>query len=179
MGLLTLEEVLATSTQRGLELSERTFRYYVVLGLLPKPLKKPGEDARVHFYPLAILDRLQEIRSLQEQGFSLKQIKKYVEELPAPAAHLPLVDLLRQGKVKPCHFEELEALRTDLRQSSASGPVEEARQWLGQTLDELIESGRAFATDSQPATWKRIEAAQERLFQVEKLLLSYRELRNP
>lgn len=78
--LLTLPEVLAVAAERGLELTERTFRYYAVVGLLPKPLKSPGghEDARVHYYPPDIVDRLLQIRTLQSQGYSLKQIKSWL-----------------------------------------------------------------------------------------------------
>lgn len=68
------------AAERGLELTERTFRYYAVVGLLPKPLKRPGgvEDARVHYYPADIIDRLLQIRTLQSQGYSLKQIKSWL-----------------------------------------------------------------------------------------------------
>lgn len=171
MSLLSLEEVLQRSAQRGLEISERTFRYYVVLGLLPKPLKKVGEDARVHFYPAAILDRLQEIRGLQEQGFSLKQIKKYVEE-PPPPPELPLLRLLRENKSTARHFRELEGLRKELAPCAAR--AEEARRRLSETLEQLIKSGRDYAKDPQPESWSRLEEAQERLAQLEKQLESYR-----
>lgn len=77
--LLSLEEVLQQAEQLGLEVSERTFRYYAVLGLLPRPLKRPNTDARVHYYQPDILDRLSQIRNLQAQGHSLKQVKKHLE----------------------------------------------------------------------------------------------------
>lgn len=85
--LLTLEDVLRQAGGIGLDLSERTFRYYSVMGLLPKPIKRPGGsgDARVHYYGEDIMQRLQEIRSLQQQGYSLKQIKDYFRV----AAHVP------------------------------------------------------------------------------------------
>lgn len=88
--LLTLEGVLSRAAAVGLELSERTFRYYAVMGLLPAPVKRPSgtEDARVHYYPAEIIDLLLEIRNLQAQGYSLKQIKAWLEmkpESPRPA----------------------------------------------------------------------------------------------
>ena len=78
---LTLPQVLAAAGQRGLELTERTFRYYAVVGLIPRPLKRPSgdEDARVHYYASDIVDRLMQIRTLQAQGYSLKQIKVWFE----------------------------------------------------------------------------------------------------
>jgi len=80
---LTLEDVLREAVHLGLELSERTFRYYNVLGLLPRPVKLPSGDARVHYYPREILTRLQDIRKLQNEGYSLKQIKSYFAVVPA------------------------------------------------------------------------------------------------
>ena len=98
--LLTLEDVLAGAQAAGIDLSERTFRYYAVLGLLPRPVRRPSgaEDARVAWYPVTIMQRLQDIRSLQAQGYSLKQIKQSfsvkdvsplcpeASEAPAPAS---------------------------------------------------------------------------------------------
>lgn len=80
-GLLSLEDVLAECEKLGLEVSERTFRYYSVLGLLPRPVKRPpgSGDARVHYYEPTILERLRQIRSLQAEGHSLKQVKKLLE----------------------------------------------------------------------------------------------------
>ena len=80
-GLLSLEDVLLEAEKLELEVSERTFRYYAVLGLLPRPVKRPpgSGDARVHFYEPSILDRLRQIRSLQAEGHSLKQVKKLLE----------------------------------------------------------------------------------------------------
>lgn len=79
---LTLEDVLREAVHLGLELSERTFRYYNVLGLLPRPVKLPSGDARVHYYPREILTRLQDIRKLQNEGYSLKQIKAFFSVAP-------------------------------------------------------------------------------------------------
>ncbi|MBS2034260.1 MerR family transcriptional regulator [bacterium] len=80
-GLLSLEDVLAESEKLELEVSERTFRYYSVLGLLPRPVKRPpgSGDARVHYYEPSILERLRQIRALQAEGHSLKQVKKLLE----------------------------------------------------------------------------------------------------
>ena len=94
--LLSLEEVLQQAEQLGLEVSERTFRYYAVLGLLPRPLKRPNTDARVHYYQPDILDRLSQIRNLQAQGHSLKQVKKHLEA--AGQSKPALVRALAEGQ---------------------------------------------------------------------------------
>lgn len=95
MDLLTLEEVLARCEQQGLEVSERTFRYYAVLGLLPRPVKRPDGDARVHYYEPHVLERLAEIRKLQADGHSLKQVKKLLE---SSGERPPLLRALADGR---------------------------------------------------------------------------------
>lgn len=95
MDLLTLEEVLQRCEQQGLEVSERTFRYYSVLGLLPRPTKRPTGDARIHYYEPEVLERLAQIRNLQAEGHSLKQVKKLLEvSLDRPS----LVRALAEGQ---------------------------------------------------------------------------------
>ena len=96
-GLLSLEDVLLEAEKLQLEVSERTFRYYAVLGLLPRPVKRPpgSGDARVHFYEPSILDRLRQIRSLQAEGHSLKQVKKMLE---ATTGHSPLLRAVADGR---------------------------------------------------------------------------------
>lgn len=77
--LLTLYDVLAESRALGLELSERTFRYYAVIGLVPPSIKRASgeEDARVRYYPHEVVQRLLDIRELQSQGYTLRQIKAW------------------------------------------------------------------------------------------------------
>ena len=82
MKYLDLDEILERANQMGLKLTERTFRYYGVLGLLPHPVKG-AEDARVRYYPETVLETLQTIRELQQEGYSLKQIKRQLEHLEA------------------------------------------------------------------------------------------------
>lgn len=98
-GLLSLEDVLAESEKLDLEVSERTFRYYAVLGLLPRPVKRPpgSGDARVHYYEPSILERLRQIRSLQAEGHSLKQVKKLLEATNGAGAS-PLMRAVADGR---------------------------------------------------------------------------------
>lgn len=98
-GLLSLEDVLGECEKLGLDVSERTFRYYAVLGLLPGPVKRPpgSGDARVHYYQPSILDRLRQIRSLQAEGHSLKQVKKLLE---STVGQSPLLRALADGRLQ-------------------------------------------------------------------------------
>ena len=76
---LSTEEVLAESRKLGLEVSERTLKYYVSLGLLPKPGKHPSGqvDRRVLFFPAEVLSTLEQIRRLKQEGFSLEQVRQF------------------------------------------------------------------------------------------------------
>lgn len=89
--LLSLEDVLARAREAGLDLSERTFRYYAVLGLLPRPTRRPSgaQDARIAWYPMSTVQRLLDIRALQGQGCSLKQIRRVLggtDDAPATSS---------------------------------------------------------------------------------------------
>ncbi len=81
----TSEEILQKSEELGLDLSDRKIKYYVTLGILPKPVRNPLEakgnvDGRVAYFPPDTLERLSKIKDLQDSGFTLPQIKKYFED---------------------------------------------------------------------------------------------------
>ncbi|MGE0489276.1 MAG: MerR family transcriptional regulator [Vulcanimicrobiota bacterium] len=65
----------------GLEVSDRTVKYYVAKGLLPKPIHNPyvGADGRVGFFPRDSVKRLRRILQLKNQGFKLTQIRQVLE----------------------------------------------------------------------------------------------------
>lgn len=112
-----MEDVLLEAEKLELEVSERTFRYYAVLGLLPRPVKRPpgSGDARVHFYEPSILDRLRQIRSLQAEGHSLKQVKKMLESTTGQS---PLLRAVADGRFQgACQlFLQAPATRESVRQ---------------------------------------------------------------
>ena len=72
--------MLERAQASGLDVTERTLRYYSVQGLLPAPTRGASEaaDRRVRYYPESVLARLGEIRDLQQQGYSLRQIRDYL-----------------------------------------------------------------------------------------------------
>ena len=117
-GLLSLEDVLAECERLALDVSERTFRYYSVLGLLPRPVKRPpgSGDARVHYYEPSILERLRQIRSLQADGHSLKQVKKLLE---ATTGQSPLIRSLADGRFQQVCQQFLESPSSQVRESAA------------------------------------------------------------
>jgi len=76
--LLTSEQVVAEARKTGVEVSERTLKFYVSQGLVPPPERHPSStvDRRVLFYAARVPGILTEIRRLQESGLSLQQIRQ-------------------------------------------------------------------------------------------------------
>lgn len=62
-------------------LSVRTVRYYATLGLLPPPVRR----GRTAFYSQRHLARLELIRALQDHGFTLAAIERFLSRVPADA----------------------------------------------------------------------------------------------
>lgn len=74
---LTVDELAAATG-----LTVRTTRYYAGLGLLPPPERR----GRIAYYGPAHRARLELIRALQEHGFTLAAIEKYLRRIPADAS---------------------------------------------------------------------------------------------
>ncbi|MBF4162776.1 MerR family transcriptional regulator [Nocardioides acrostichi] len=74
--LLTVDELAG---QAGLTV--RTTRYYATLGLLPPPERR----GRLAYYGPVHRARLELVTALQEHGFTLQAIERYVNRLPADA----------------------------------------------------------------------------------------------
>ena len=64
----------------------RTIRLYIARGLMPGPLRS-GRDAA---YGREHLERLRQIRALQEQGLTLEEIRLLLHGGPPAAADLPV-----------------------------------------------------------------------------------------
>ena len=79
---LTQEELLQDLGRNGIELPERTFRFWVAQGVLDAPVKKPyrGADGRVGFYPRQVLELIPQVLQLQEEGWKLRQIRQRLSE---------------------------------------------------------------------------------------------------
>lgn len=60
----------------------RTTRYYATLGLLPPPARR----GRMAYYSTVHLARLELIRALQDHGFTLAAIEKYMKRIPSTAS---------------------------------------------------------------------------------------------
>jgi len=71
-----------------------TLRFYQARGLLPAPRR----EGRIAVYEDPHLERLTRIRSLQQQGFSLSQIQRVLEQ-PAGGSEEPLLTALLEESV--------------------------------------------------------------------------------
>lgn len=75
--LLTIDELAL-----GASMTVRTTRYYTTLGMLPPPIRR----GRIAYYGPIHIARLDLIRALQNHGFTLAAIEKYVNRLPDEAS---------------------------------------------------------------------------------------------
>ena len=75
--LLTVDELAAATG-----LTVRTTRYYAGLGLIPPPTRR----GRMAYYSSQHRARLELIRALQDHGFTLAAIEKYLARLPVDAS---------------------------------------------------------------------------------------------
>lgn len=75
--LLTIDELAL-----AVGMTVRTTRYYASLGLLPPPERR----GRLAYYSAVHLARLELIRALQDHGFTLAAIEKYMKRIPEDAS---------------------------------------------------------------------------------------------
>jgi len=75
-GLMTVDELAVVTG-----MTVRTTRYYAGLGLLPPPVRR----GRMAYYGPIHQARLEFIRSLQDHGFTLAAIEKYLARVPEDA----------------------------------------------------------------------------------------------
>lgn len=75
--LLTIDELAATAG-----MTVRNTRYYASLGLLPPPVK----HGRIAYYDARHKARLDMVRALQEHGFTLQAVERFMADLPDDAS---------------------------------------------------------------------------------------------
>jgi DNA-binding transcriptional MerR regulator len=103
--LLTVDE-LATATG----MTVRTTRYYASLGLLPPPVRR----GRMAYYGPEHVARLELVRALQEHGFTLAAIERYLAGVPLAstaeelAVHRALLTAWKPAQWFPVTVAELE-----------------------------------------------------------------------
>ena len=75
--LLTIDELAAATGT-----TVRTTRYYASLGLIPPPVRR----GRIAYYGAVHRARLDMVRALQDHGFTLQAIERFLADLPADAS---------------------------------------------------------------------------------------------
>lgn len=120
-GLMTVDELAVVTG-----MTVRTTRYYAGLGLLPPPERR----GRMAYYGPVHQARLEFIRSLQDYGFTLAAIEKYLARVPedATAEHLSL----QRAMVMPWTEETREVI------SRADLDVRAGRPLAAEELDVLL-----------------------------------------
>lgn len=78
-----MDQTLATIDELSADvgLTVRTTRYYASLGLIPPPIRQ----GRVAFYDARHRSRLELVRALQDHGFTLQAIERFLSEVPSDA----------------------------------------------------------------------------------------------
>jgi DNA-binding transcriptional MerR regulator len=109
---LSQEELLYALEHEGMEVAERTIRFWISKGVLEPPLRKPFKhaDGRKKYFPTRVVGEIADILRLQEEGWKLTQIKKRLRS-PVKAsasdgtgaeelARLLLADFLGNGEFR-------------------------------------------------------------------------------
>lgn len=75
---LSQEELLYALEHEGMEVTERTIRFWISKGILEQPLRKPFKhaDGRKKYFPTRVVGEIADILRLQEEGWKLTQIKR-------------------------------------------------------------------------------------------------------
>ena len=122
--LLTIDELAVTTG-----MTVRTTRYYASLGLLPPPVRR----GRMAYYGPAHLARLELIRALQDHGFTLSAIERYLASVPMDASAEELaVQRALLTAWKPAQWEDVTREALEAR---AGRPLDD------DDLDWLLKAG--------------------------------------
>ena len=72
----------------GMEVAERTIRFWISKGVLEQPLRKPYKhaDGRKKYFPTRVVGEIADILRLQDEGWKLTQIKRRLRNPVKPAS---------------------------------------------------------------------------------------------
>ena len=81
---LTLEELLYALEHEGMEVQERTIRFWIAKGVLEKPLRKPFKfaDGRVRYFPHKVVGEISDILRLAKTDGRLSCATSQTSEEP-------------------------------------------------------------------------------------------------
>jgi DNA-binding transcriptional MerR regulator len=142
-GLLSTEELIRELGRLGIDISERTIKFYVSHDLLPKPRKDSSgkRDRRVVFFHEEAVRAVQEIRRLQGQGFTLDQIKKFLTGAEDPQLRALADEQRRAGRFTLAE-KFVKALFSDASRAASREFLERSVRDLSE--DALAQAGREY-----------------------------------
>lgn len=169
---LTIDELSAVTG-----LSVRTTRYYASLGLIPPP----GRRGRIAVYGAAHRARLELLTALQEHGFTLQAIERFLARIPADATpeDLAVQRTLITSWTSEAPEEADARLRTELlalglRPDALDASADAVRRHMDALADELTAILRADMIEPfrhTPHTPKEAARLQEALPRIRRLVL--------
>lgn len=169
-GLLTIDEL---STATGL--SVRTTRYYASLGLIPPPVRR----GRIAYYGPDHRARLDLVRALQDHGFTLQAIERYLQRLPADVTPADLA-MQRAMVTSWTHAEPAQTLKRigrELRDLGLPRDALAAAQEITAThMDALADGLTGLLRDQVVDPWRRTHHTAEEAERLEQTLPLLREL---
>ncbi|MCA9779436.1 MAG: MerR family transcriptional regulator, partial [Candidatus Eremiobacteraeota bacterium] len=85
---MSQEELMYALEHEGMEVAERTIRFWISKGVLEQPLRKPYKhaDGRKKYFPTRVVGEIADILRLQEEGWKLAQIKRRLRTSVKPAS---------------------------------------------------------------------------------------------
>ena len=144
--LMTIDELAVTTG-----MTVRTTRYYASLGLLPPPVRR----GRMAYYGPAHLARLELIRALQDHGFTLSAIERYLAGVPMDASAEELaVQRALLTAWKPAQWEDVTHEGLEAR---AGRPLDD------DDLDWLLKAGALRRKGSDLQALPLVDLAMEAL----------------
>jgi len=168
--LLTIDEL---STVTGL--SVRTTRYYASLGLVPPPLRR----GRIAYYGPEHRARLELVTALQEHGFTLQAIDRYLARLPEDVTVEDLA--MQRAMITSWTTPDAEQIHREIgRELRRLGVPREtlaaAEELIAAHLDALAADLRVLVEDRILDPWQRTHHSADEVAVLEEGLPKLRDL---
>lgn len=168
MDLLTVDDL-----ERATGVPVRTTRYYVTRGLLPAPSRR----GRVAYYGEDHVARLELVRALQDHGFTLQAIERFLAALPAD---ITVEDLAMQRAMITSWTSDPDSPQRVLQRAKEAGLSRETtratRTIIERHMKALADDLSELYADDLMAPWRKRHHTPEEAEDLEKRLPLIREL---
>ncbi|MFT4288296.1 MerR family transcriptional regulator [Nocardioides sp.] len=165
---LTIDELAAEAG-----MTVRNVRYYASLGLIPAPVRR----GRIAYYGEDHLARLALVRALQEHGFTLQAVERFLAALPADITPADLAMQRAMITSWTSDPEALDRIGAELASLGLSRDLLAATQQVVERhMAGLATELAELYTDLRTEPWRRRHHTPAEAEQLEKLLPRIREL---